>query len=449
MDATYDLIVIGTGVAGSSVASSAKKEGWNVAIVDEGPLGGTCPQYGCDPKKVMVEISRIYDDAKRVNGLGLNADISMNWEELIAFKNTFTQPIPDDTEKKFEQKGVDLYKGRASFLDANTLSVDKKTLHAKHFVIATGATPKTLPIEGSNHMVTSDQFFELKRLPQRLLFVGGGYIAFEFAHLAARLGKEVILVHRGKHVLEAFDYEMTNKLIETSKDLGIDIHTNTEVKKITKQDNGYNIMVQKFDHEHRLHADMVIHGGGRAANIETLALDNANVSYSDDGIDVNFNFQSTTQGHIYAAGDCASANLPALTPVAGEEAKRLISHLLHHQEQEPLQKHVPTIVYTYPMLASVGLTQQEAKAKSIPYECDSKSIKNFFTYKQTKETTAYMKILRNPYTKEILGAHFLSSKADHLINLFTLAIEHRITSESLKEVLWAYPTAESDIPSFF
>nr|WP_239534131.1 NAD(P)/FAD-dependent oxidoreductase [Thalassobacillus pellis] len=443
------MIVIGTGVAGSTVATKAQKEGLEVAIVDERSFGGTCPQRGCDPKKVMTGISAIYDDAKRVRGQGINGNLMLSWTDLKEFTKSFTDPIPEATEKKFRDQGIHTFHGQASFTDPHTLQIGEENITARHFVIATGAKPADLPIEGAEHLVTSDQFFELYQLPDRILFVGGGYISFEFAHLAARLGKKVIIVHRGRYVLEGYDYEMANKLAEHTKDLGVDIHNDTEVTKITKLDNGYKIDVKKFNHSHELKADMVVHGAGRSPNLEGLRLDEAGIEYSKKGVRVNDNHQSVSQPHIYAAGDCSDSGLPALTPTAGEEAGRLLDHMLHGKNQEPFRKAVPSVVFTYPKLASVGLTQRQAKDQEIPYETSSKSITEYFTYKRTKEPGAYVKLILKPYTEEILGAHFISSKADHLVNVFTLAIEHGLTKSDLKRVLWAYPTAESDIPSFF
>ncbi|MFG6116746.1 dihydrolipoyl dehydrogenase family protein [Halobacillus sp. MO56] len=449
MNTTYDVIVIGTGVAGSTVATKAQKAGLEVAIVDERQYGGTCPQRGCDPKKVMAGISKIVDDAKRVKGLGLDGDVTLNWKDLQAFKKKFTEPIPEGTEEKFNSLGIRRYHGTASFLDPHTLKIGEHNVTAKYIVIATGAKPADLPFEGFEHLVTSEQFLEMEELPDRLLFVGGGYISFEFAQLAARLGKDVIIVHRGRNVLENHDFEMTNKLIEHTKDLGVEIHTSTEVTKVTKLDSGYKIDVKKFNHEHALKADMVFHGAGRAPNIDHLELANAGIEFSKQGIKVNENQQSKPHQHIYAAGDCADTGLPPLTPSAGEEGTRLVSHMLDDETMAPEQKPVPSIVFTYPALASVGLSQQEAREKNIPYESESKTITKFFTYQRTKEPGAYVKILLNPATGEILGAHFLSSEAEHLVNIFTLAIQKGLTKHDLKSVLWGYPTAESDIPSFF
>ncbi|MCA0969489.1 NAD(P)/FAD-dependent oxidoreductase [Halobacillus litoralis] len=446
---TYDLVVIGTGPSGGRIAKKAAKKGWKVAVVDENEYGGTCPNKGCDPKKVMTGIAEVYDYAKRLRGSGLQGEVFLDWSDLKAFTNTFTDPVSKMTEQSFQESGVDTFHGTAVFQDPHTIVVNDDVLSANEFVVATGAKPSPLPIEGGEHVTTSDQFFELENIPERVLFVGGGYISFEFAHLCARLGKKVTLLHRSRHVLNGFDHEMTNKLIEMTKDLGVDIHVDTEVKSIEKRDNGsYRLNVKKFDHEHHFHADLVVHGAGRAPNVDKLGLEKAEVETSKDGIIVNHNFQSS-QAHIYAVGDVADTGQPPLTPVAGEEARRLLNHLLENKEEEAIDLPVPSVVFTYPKLGKVGLTQQEASEKKIPYEVQSKNITSFYSYKKTNESGAYVKVLTNPVTDELIGAHFLTGAADHLVNLFTVAIHKKMTKQELSALLFAYPSEESDIPSFF
>ncbi|WP_181349027.1 NAD(P)/FAD-dependent oxidoreductase [Thalassobacillus sp. CUG 92003] len=449
MNTTYDVIVIGAGVAGGSIATKAQQEGKEVAVIEQSMFGGTCPNKGCIPKKVMTGLVQTYAESRQLTGVGIKGELSLNWHDLLAYKDEFTEPVPDATEESLRAKGIVTYKGKASFLDPHTVKVGEENLTATHIVIATGAKPTPLPIDGADHMITSDEFLDLKELPERIVFIGGGYISFEFAHICARLNKDVVMIHRGRHVLENFDHEMTNKLVELSKDIGIDIHTGTEATSITKLDNGsYKIDVTKFDHEHTLKADMIVHGAGRQANITGLELNNAGIEASEKGIIVNHNMQSTSQPHIYAAGDVADTLDAPLTPNANKNAEQVIRHMFEEKGLETTRP-TPSIVYTHPKLAAVGLTQQEAQEKKIPYEEQSKNIEDYFTYSRKKDIGAYAKILTNPHTDEILGAHVLTSEADHLINIFTLAIQKNLTKHDLEHVLWGFPTAESDIPSLF
>src|SRR6478672_5559745 len=183
MNKTFDLLVLGTGAAATSVAYPCRQAGWTVAIVDSRPFGGTCALRGCDPKKVLVRASDALDWVRRMSGKGVDAPgARIDWPALMRFKRTFTEPVPADREKSFAELGLAAYHGRARFTGPNAVQIGDETLEARHIAIATGAAPARLRIPGEELLVTSEGFMELDQLPPRIVFVGGGYIAFEFAH---------------------------------------------------------------------------------------------------------------------------------------------------------------------------------------------------------------------------------------------------------------------------
>ncbi|HET8552884.1 MAG TPA: FAD-dependent oxidoreductase, partial [Gammaproteobacteria bacterium] len=188
----FDLLVVGTGVAAGGIASRCAQAGWKVGIIDERPFGGTCQLRGCDPKKVLRRGAEVVEVARLMQGKGIdgNAALHIDWPALIAFKRSFTDPVPESKEKSFERSGIATFHGRAMFVDERTLEVDGQRLHADRIALANGARPRPLPIDGAEHLIHSDRFMELESLPRRLVFAGGGYIAFEFAHIAARAGAE-------------------------------------------------------------------------------------------------------------------------------------------------------------------------------------------------------------------------------------------------------------------
>ena len=189
MDKNFDLVIIGTGAAGATAAYKCRDAGWEVAIVDSRPFGGTCALRGCDPKKVLVGAADLIDWLRRMEGNGVSLpDAKIDWPALMRFKKTFTDPVPEDREKKYAQAGIAMFHGRTHFLDRTRLQVGDDTLNGRFILIATGAKPATLGISGEQYLTTSDQFLELEKLPERIAFVGGGYISFEFAHVAARAG---------------------------------------------------------------------------------------------------------------------------------------------------------------------------------------------------------------------------------------------------------------------
>ena len=223
MTTTVDLIVLGTGSAAQSVAYPCREAGWSVAVVDYQPYGGTCQLRGCDPKKVLVGISELVDWSRRMQGQGVSAPgLALTWPEMMRFKRTFTDHVPASMDESFASAGITTLHGRARFVDRTTLRVGEETLVGRHVVIATGARHAPLGIPGEEYLTTSTGFLELDAVPRRIAFVGGGYIAMEFAHIAARAGAQVHILHRGNRPLERFDADLVGQLVQATHDLGVD-----------------------------------------------------------------------------------------------------------------------------------------------------------------------------------------------------------------------------------
>src|SRR6202035_1423551 len=202
MTKQFDVIVIGTGSAASTVASRCREAGWQVAVVDSRPFGGTCALRGCDPKKVLVGAAEAVDWTRRMKGKGIQAStLRIEWPELMCVKRSCTEPVPKRRESGFAKAGIAAFHGRAHFAGPTTVQVGEETLEGRYVVIATGEVPADLEIPGTEHLTTSDQFLDLNELPRRILFIGGGYIAFEFAHVAARVGSQITVLHRGPRPL--------------------------------------------------------------------------------------------------------------------------------------------------------------------------------------------------------------------------------------------------------
>src|SRR6266851_7883748 len=233
MTKNFDLIVIGTGAAGATAATECRFAGWNVAIVDSRPFGGTCALRGCDPKKVLVGATEVIERARQMAGKGISSDaVKIDWPALMRFKRSFTQPVPADREQQFSEAGIAIFHGRARFTDKTTIQVGDDTLLGRFVLIAAGARPATLRVPGEEHLTTSEQFLELDRLPPRILFVGGGYISLEFAHVSARSGAQVQILHRGARPLEKFDPDMVDRLVKATEELGVPVRLNTAVQSI-------------------------------------------------------------------------------------------------------------------------------------------------------------------------------------------------------------------------
>ena len=451
MTRTFDLVVIGSGAAAQTVASRCRSAGWTVAMVDKRPFGGTCALRGCDPKKVLVGAAAAVDAARLLSGKGVRPEpLSIDWNELIRFKRTFTDPYPAKLQARLTGEGIVTFQGPARFIGPTDVAVDDSVLHASRgIVIAAGARPADLPIEGREQLITSDQFLDLPSLPSSIAFVGGGYISFEFAHVAARAGARVTMLHRDDRPLDEFDSDLVERLVSRTRALGVDVRLNADVREIRRADGAYRISATGHGGPIVIDADLVVHGAGRVPDIDGLALDVGGVRSSRDGIAVNHYLQSVSNPLVYAAGDCADTDGPALTPVAGYEGRIVASNLLEGNHISPHYHSIPSIVFTVPPLARVGLREEDARANGMSFVSHREDTSTWFSSRRVGETCSGSNVLVEPQTGRILGAHVLGPHADETINLFALAGRAGITADRFKEVLWAYPTHASDTPYMF
>lgn len=447
MNHWYDLIVIGSGAA-SIAAKACSEAGWNVAVVDSHPFGGTCALRGCVPKKVYYAAGQAMDWVGRMSGKGIvPGDIRVNWNDLQSFKRTFTNPVPEGTEQWLRSAGIDPIQGRAKFLDENTIQVNDEKYTADKFLIAAGSKPRPLQIPGAEHLITSDQFLEREHLPGHILFTGGGYISMEFAHIAARVGAKVTVLHRNQRPLPFIEPELTDLLLKTSSEVGIDIQVNTEVQAIEKKGDGYAVTGVTDGNSNEFTADMVVHGAGRVPDIVDMQLENAGVDYGSHGVHVNRYLQSQSNPDFYAAGDAAASG-PPLTPVATKEGEIVAGNLLEGNHITPEYAAIPTVVFTLPPVTSVGLTESRARELKLQFQVRQDETSEWFT--SGRENIAYSgyKILVEEESDNILGAHIFGPEAQEVINIFALAISQSIPASTLKEMIYTYPTSSSDIPSY-
>jgi glutathione reductase (NADPH) len=444
---TFDLIVIGTGSGGSAPAYRCREAGWRVAVLDDLPYGGTCALRGCDPKKVLVGAAELADWNRRMQGRGITGNAQISWPDLMRFKRTFTDPVPANREQAFEKAGIATYHGPGRFVGPDKLSVDGEVLEARHFVIAAGAKPRRLGVPGEEHLVTSTVFLELDHLPPQLMFVGAGYISFEFAHVARRAGARAIIVGRGRP-LRHFEQDLVTRLADHTRSLGIDLRLDTEVTAIEQTGGRYRVQVKTQGNTETVEADLVVHGGGRVPNTEGLDLGAANIATDPDGgVRVNEFLQSVTNPRVYAAGDvAASAGSLRLTPVAGYAGTLVASNLLKGNTRSPDYRGIPSVVFTVPPLAGVGLTEAQAREQQLDVRVKTQDTSSWYSNRRVAETSAMFKVITENQTGRVVGAHLLGPHAEEVINLFALAIRSSVPASDLKHLLYAYPTSGSDVP---
>jgi glutathione reductase (NADPH) len=443
---TYDLIVIGTGTAAQVAASRVRKAGRSVAVIDHRPFGGTCALRGCDPKKMLVSGAEALDLARRMRAHGVIGDLRIEWKELIAFKRTFTDPVPRKREEDFAKQGIDAFHGLARFVAPDRVAVGDHTLRGRHVLIAGGARPAPVGFPGSEHLTTSDAFMELEQLPDRIVMVGGGYIAAEFSHIAARAGAKVIILQRATRMLPAFDAEVVGWLMGKFAEIGVDVRTGNAVTTIERSSDEYRVHVQTPQGEAIVTADLVVHAAGRVPDVTELNLSAANVAVADGRLRLNDFLQSVSNPIVYAAGD-AAAKGPQLTPVSSHDAKVAAGNILEGNRHKPDYRGVPSVAFTLPPIAAVGLSENAARAQAPNLRIKSARVPNWYTARRVAESVYGYKTLVDEDSGRILGAHLVGPHADEVINLFALAIRHNLTVDDLRSTIFGYPTGASDIGS--
>jgi len=442
----YDVFVIGSGVAGQTVAKACAESGLKVGISDKREYGGTCANRGCDPKKVLLGATEALEASKNLFGKGIKKNPELNWKTLMAFKKDFTQAVPKSTEKKIKSLGIDMFHQSPKFINENTLSVEGKTIQAGKIVIATGYEPRELSFKGSKHLKTSDDFLNQKKLPKNITFIGAGYVGMEFAHIAARAGAKVTLIDSGKRPLKAFDADLVKELTAYSKELGIDFIFGAKITGVKKGTKNFKLTYEKKGKTESIVTKTVFNTAGRVPAISKLHLEKGNVAFADNGIDTNNFLQSTSNKNVYACGDVSDKGLP-LTPLSGREGNVVANNIIEGNKKKLQVPVTPSVVYTLPNLASVGYSEEEAKSRYKNVVVNFESATEWFNAKRINAPVYAYKIILNERTGIIVGAHLIGPDAGETINLFTMAINQGMTAKQIKQTIFTYPSWSNDIKS--
>jgi glutathione reductase (NADPH) len=444
----FDALIIGTGTAGQTAAYELAAEGYRVAIAESSSTpGGVCALHGCQAKKWFYETMEIVARSKHLLNKGITALPRTSWEQILVEKNKFTEKVPGGTIRGLKGHGITYLPGSARFADPHTVEVDGQGIRAGNFVIATGARPRDLGIEGAELISTSNDFLQLERLPSRIGFIGGGFISFEFAHFAAHLGDPGIkigILEASDRPLGPFDADMVEQLVQASAAEGIAVDTGVSLSALERTASGIVLHRKNGDD---IEVDLVVNGAGRQANIDSLRLDVAGVQHSSRGIAVNSSMQSSA-AHIFAVGDCAATL--QLARVADMEAKTAAAAIsaLRDGEQLPQIDYAaaPAVLFTYPQLGMLGKTEQQLIDEDITYWKSYGTNLSWPTYRRVGLKFAAYKILVDR-DDLILGAHVLSDNATGLINTFKQAMIDKmpVTELHRNNIMTPYPSRESDI----
>jgi len=311
----------------------------------------------------------------------------------MGHKRGFTDPVPANMESNLATNGVETLHGTATFSGPNQLDIDGRSVDARHVLIAAGALPRPVDVPGREHLIDSSDFLQLEELPKRVLFVGGGFVSFEFAHIAARAGASPVIIDRGERPLKGFDPDLVELLVERGSHVGIDIRRTTAISSIADSGSGYRVTVNAGGVESAILTDLVVHGAGRIPDLSRLGLDAADIDHGPRGVTVAGHLQSTSNPAAWAAGDSADTPGMPLTPVAVFEGKVAASNMLRGDTTVPHYDGIATVVYTIPELARVGMLEADARLAGIDLDIRFRDTSGWFSNYRIGETTAATKIL--------------------------------------------------------
>lgn len=438
----FDTVVVGSGTSAYYAVDGLNKAGRRVAIVDERPYGGTCALRGCQPKKYLVSNAEAVAMASHLVGRGIVAGPKTDWQSLQALKNAYLDGRSEAEVKDWQEAGVTTFHGRAVMSSEDEVTVGHNRLKAQHVVLATGATPRRSEIPGAEHVRDSEHFLNLPDLPNRIVFIGGGYISFEFAHVAIHVGAEkVTILHRSSKPLKAFDQDIVKIVLKASEAEGIKVVLNESPRSVESAENGLIIQGSKGA---VYEADLIIEATGRVPNLSVLKGGYGKVDSSLRGVIVNEFLQSVSNSRVYAVGDCAATNY-MLAPVADEEGKTAARNILEGNIKTIDYSVIPSVVFTIPSIGSVGLTEEQAKQQELDFRVNQGMTTHWPSSKRIGEEHGAYKILIDNQTNEILGAHIARHNSCEAINVLALAMKHKIKASELAEFMWAYPTITSDL----
>jgi len=441
----YDLIAIGGGSGGLSVAERAARYGKKCAVVEKGPLGGTCVNVGCVPKKVMWYGAAIAHTLEHAPGYGFSiGDVRFDWATLKQARDDYVHGINDWYHTYLQDSNIDELAGTARFIDAGTLDVDGRRYSADHIVIASGSAPLLPTTEGVEFGLTSDGFFELEDRPQRVAVVGSGYIAVELAGMLNALGSDVTMLLRREHLLRDFDAMLRENLMDEMLGDGIDILARTQVRRVVRDERG--CLCIECENGQRLEGfDTLIWAIGRYPLSAGLGLAAAGVVCDERGYIPTDKFQQTNVEGIYAIGDVSGR--AQLTPVAIAAGRRLADRLFGGMQDRYLSyENIPTVVFSHPPIGTVGLTEsvardQHGSAVKV-YQTRFTAMYNVFT--ERKQKTA-MKLVTVGAREKIVGCHMIGPGADEMLQGFAVAIGMGACKSDLDDTVAIHPTSAEEL----
>lgn len=438
----FDLFVIGAGSGGVRAARFAAGFGAKVAVAESRYLGGTCVNVGCVPKKLFVYGAHFGDDFEQAEGYGWSLEkADFDWKTLIANKNREIERLNGIYRNLLVNSGVELFEGHARLVDPNRVEINGQQYSARHILVATGGWPQIPDIPGREHAISSNEAFFLETLPKRVLVVGGGYIAVEFAGIFQGLGADTSLLYRGEMFLRGFDGGVRQHLKDELTKRGLNLQFNADIARIDKQADGSLKATLKDGRQ--LETDCVFYATGRRPMLDNLGLENTSVKLDERGfIQVDEQYQSS-EPSILAIGDVIGR--VQLTPVALAEGMAVARRLFKPEQYRPVDyRHIPTAVFSQPPIGTVGLTEEQAREAGHSvriFESRFRALK--LTMTESQERTL-MKLVVDAETDKVLGCHMVGPDAGEIVQGLAIALKAGATKQLFDETIGVHPTAAEE-----
>ncbi|AMJ57095.1 MULTISPECIES: glutathione-disulfide reductase [Stenotrophomonas] len=441
----YDVVVLGGGSGGLAAAFRAASYGAKVAMLEPAPLGGTCVNVGCVPKKAMWLAA---DLAERIGlarqmGFDVPAEPALSWTTLLERRQHYISNIHGSYQRRLDETGVVRISSRGHLIDAHTVQCDDGTqFRAEHLVIATGAHPLKPELPGAELGGVSDDFFALQSRPERVALIGGGYIAVELSGVLRALGSEVALLVRGQRLLDHFDAELSDQLAENLRLQGVELHFGCKVEALQQQQG--RISAQLHNGPEQALFDTVLFATGRGPNTRGLGLEQAGVKLGEKGqIEVD-DYQNTSVPGIYAVGDVTGR--VTLTPVAIAAARKLMDRVLGGQPQARLDyENIPSVVFAHPPLGSVGLSEEEANKRFATVSTYYSRFRPMLQALGQGEVRSLFKMVCAGEEEKVVGIHLLGDAADEILQGFAVAVKAGVTRRQLEETVAIHPTSAEEV----
>jgi dihydrolipoamide dehydrogenase len=441
-----DLVIIGSGPGGYVAAIYAAKKGLNVTIIEKDKLGGTCLNWGCIPTKSLVKSADVnhYINHADTFGIVIEGKTRVDMEKVIARKDEVVHQLVSGIDYLMSSNKIEVLKGSASFINEKQIKVEADTetiITFKDCIIATGSSISRVPIPGVDQpfVLNSTQALADTNLPSSITIVGGGVIGMEFAFIYRKLGVEVSVVEFLDRLVAMVDTEISTELKRQAKKIGINVYTSAKVTNI-QQANSKQAIVTYEDSkgEHLIVSEKVLVAVGRHPNIEGLAIENAsiNLKKNNRGILVDSKMKTNVE-HVYAIGDVT--DIIQLAHVASHQGIVAVNNILNNVIEMNYHA-VPNVIFTSPEIATVGYSEEDAKANNIDYQVSKATYKNNGKALTQDQTEGFVKLIKDKKTNKIIGAALIGADASTLISALTIAIEKGVTDEELREIIFAHPT---------